>query len=229
MTQIKNKPQNTRSEYKRVWNDLSDSLERAVYHVTGKATEEQLRECGLEDAKKIIRKTKITNKDTVLEIGCGVGRLGYPISQLCKKWIGCDVSTNMLGFAKERLKQKPNTQFEELFGNDLRSIESNSIDVVYCSVVFMHLEEWDRYNYIKEGYRVLKKSGRIYIDNFNLDSDMGWEIFLAHHAFPLDKREPHISNSSNKIEFKVFLKKAGFTKIKFYEEDQTIIGTGMKK
>ena len=58
---------------------------------------------------------------------------------------------------------------------------------------------------------------------------MGWEIFLAHHAFPLDKREPHISKSSNKIEFKVFLKKAGFTKIKFYEEDQTIIGTGMKK
>ena len=95
-----------RSDYKKVWNQLSDSVERAVYHVTGKATEQQLRDFGLQDAEKIISKTKITRKDTVLEIGCGVGRLGYPISDFCRQWIGCDISSNMIGFAKERMKEK---------------------------------------------------------------------------------------------------------------------------
>ena len=218
-----------RSDYKKVWNKLSDSFERAVYHVTGKATEQQLRDFGLQDAEKIISKTKITRKDTVLEIGCGVGRLGYPISDFCRQWIGCDISSNMIAFAKERMKEKSNVRFVELSGNDLQSIENGSVDVVYCSVVFMHLEEWDRYNYVKEAYRVLKKGGRIYIDNFNLDSDMGWDIFLAHHAFPLEKREPHISKSSNKVEFKVFLKRSGFSKLKFFNENQTIIGTALKK
>ena len=221
--------ENRRSDYKNVWNKLSDSLDKAVYHVTGKATEQQLREFGLQDARKIIQRTNISNNDIVLEIGCGVGRLGYPMAQFCKQWIGCDVSSNMIGFAKERLKEKTNVRFIELSGNDLSSVESNSVDVVYCSVVFMHLEEWDRYNYVKEAYRVLKKGGRIYIDNFNLDSDMGWEIFLAHHAFPLEKREAHISKSSNKLEFKVYLKRVGFCKIKFFTEDQTIVGTGLKK
>ena len=229
MTQIKIKPQNTRSEYKRVWNDLSGSLERAVYHVTGQATEEQLRECGLQDAQKIIHRTKISSNDIVLEIGCGVGRLGYPIAQFCKQWIGCDVSSNMIGFATERLKDKTNVRFIELSGNDLSGIDSNSVNAVYCSVVFMHLEEWDRYNYVKEAYRVLKKGGRIYIDNFNLDSDEGWEIFLAHHAFPLEERAAHISKSSNKLEFKVFLKRVGFSKVKFFTENQIIIGTGFKR
>ena len=34
-------------------------------------------------------------------------------------------------------------------------IADSSIDVVYSTVVFMHLESWDRYAYVKEARRVL--------------------------------------------------------------------------
>lgn len=219
----------SRAEYKKVWNGLSGTLEDAVYHVTGKATEEQLRKYGLVDAQKIIRKLKVGSTDDVLEIGCGVGRLGYAMADYCRKWIGCDISSNMINHARKRLESKANAEFKELTGNDLSVIESNSVDVVYCSVVFMHLEEWDRYTYFQESHRILRKGGRIYVDNFNLDSEQGWEIFLAHHAFPAEERSPHISKSSTADELKVYLKMAGFKKGKTFQENQWVIATGIKK
>jgi ubiquinone/menaquinone biosynthesis C-methylase UbiE len=218
-----------KSEYKKVWNDLSTTIEDAVYHVTGNATEGQLRKYGHVDAQKIIRKLKVSSTDDVLEIGCGVGRLGYAMADYCKKWIGCDISSNMINHARTRLDGKTNAEFNELTGNDLSVIESNSVDAVYCSVVFMHLEEWDRYTYVQESHRILRKGGRIYIDNFNLDSEEGWAIFLAHQAIPIEKREAQISKSSTVDELKVYLKRAGFKKGKTFREGQWVIATGIKK
>ena len=44
----------------------------------------------------------------------------------------------------------------EISGYDLSGVADASVDVVYCTVVFMHLESWDRYNYISEAFRVLR-------------------------------------------------------------------------
>ena len=75
--------------------------------------------------------------------------------------------------ASKRLQDKENVDFKELTGCDLSIFEDNSFDVIYCSVVFMHLNEWDRFHYITEAYRVLKSKGRAYFDNFNLQSKEG--------------------------------------------------------
>ena len=83
-----------RSSYKKVWNDLASSFKKAVIHVTGDATEQQLQAFGSIDSQKIVSMTQINSNDTVLEIGCGVGRLGFCISDACKQWIGCDISGN---------------------------------------------------------------------------------------------------------------------------------------
>ena len=40
--------------------------------------------------------------DIVLEIGCGVGRVGRILAPFVREWIGCDVSTNMLRQAERR-------------------------------------------------------------------------------------------------------------------------------
>ena len=74
------------------------------------------------------------------------------------------------------------------------ALSDDSIDVVYCTVVFMHLDEWDRYEYVKEAFRVLKPGGRAYFDNFNLMSEEGWAIFESHHQ--ISERPSHISKSS---------------------------------
>ena len=74
----------------------------------------------------------------------------------------------MLKFAAERLSSLPGVEFVELWGNDLRPISDNSIDFVYSTVVFMHLESWDRYGYVREAFRVLRPGGKLYVDTVNL-------------------------------------------------------------
>ena len=70
-----------------------------------------------------------------------------------------------------------NVELHEISGYDLQPIPDTSVDVVYCTVVFMHIEEWDRYNYILEAARVLKPGGRIMVDNYSLATDSGWGMF----------------------------------------------------
>ena len=98
----------------------------------------------------------IGNDDIVLEIGCGIGRVGKVAAPLCRKWIGCDVASKMLSLTAERLKDLSNVELVEISGYNLSGSADASVDVVYCTVVFMHLEPWDRYNYVLEAFRVLR-------------------------------------------------------------------------
>jgi len=124
----------------------------------------------------------------------------------------------MLRYAQERLAGFKNVRFVELSGYDLRSIEDASVDLVYCTVVFMHLDEWERYNYILEACRVLRPGGRIFIDNFNLCSDEGWGIFETHRQLPPRARPPHMARASTLLEIDAYLQRAsGFEDIQVRE------------
>ena len=68
-------------------------------------------------------------------------------------------------------------EFVHLTGDGLPASLDGTIDVVYCTTVFMHLEEWDRYRYIQGAFRVLKPGGRLYVDSFSLLSEDGWALF----------------------------------------------------
>lgn len=144
--------------------------------------------------------------------------MGQVLAPICKQWIGCDVSPNMLRHARERLAGFSNVRFVELSGYDLRSIKDASVDLVYCTVVFMHLDEWERYNYILEACRVLRPGGRIFIDNFNLCSDEGWGIFETHRQIPPSARPPHMARASTLPEIEAYLQRAsGFQNIQVRE------------
>jgi len=218
-----------RSAYKEVWNDLSGAIKRAVMHVMGDVEEEQLQAAGEETVKDLQATVGANPGDVVLEIGCGVGRVGKVIAPLCKEWIGCDVSSNMLKHAQGRLKKLRNVRLVEISGFDLKPIPDESIDMVYCTVVFMHLDEWDRYNYVLEAKRVLRPGGRVFIDNFNLCHDTGWQVFETHRtAFAPGQRPSHISKSSTPAEIETYLKRAGFQSVQIREKNEWIQGWGVK-
>jgi ubiquinone/menaquinone biosynthesis C-methylase UbiE len=167
--------------------------------------------------------------DTILEIGCGIGRVGQALAPICKEWIGCDVSPRMLEHTRQRLAGIENVRLVEISGFDLAPIPNASVDLVYCTVVFMHLDEWDRYKYVLEAGRVLKPGGRVFIDNFNLRSEEGWEIFETHrNAIPPMYRPPHIGKSSTPQEFEVYLQRAGFQNIGVSETAAWVRGYGWK-
>ncbi len=166
--------------------------------------------------------------DVVLEIGCGVGRVGMVIAPLCKQWIGCDVSGNMLKHASNRLSAYENVSFIELSGFDLKPVADQSVDMVYCTVVFCHLDEWDRFYYVREAYRILRPGGRIFVDNFNLCSDEGWLVFEQHLAIPPNQRPPHISKSSTPQEIETYLRRAGFHSVTVEQCGTWVRGWGVK-
>jgi len=161
-------------------------------------------------------------------IGCGIGRVGKVVAPLCRKWIGCDVASNMLSLTAERLKDLSNVELVEISGYNLNGVADASVDVVYCTVVFMHLESWDRYNYISEAFRALRPGGRIYVDNINLCSDGGWKVFETHRAFLPANRLPHMTQNSTPEEIETYLKRAGFDEVRIRTDDDWIRASGIK-
>ncbi len=116
----------------------------------------------------------------------------------------------MVKHAKEYLRDRPNTTVVELATVGLMEFPLDSFDLVYCTVVFMHLLPWDRYKYVEEAFRVLRPGGRCYFDNVPMDTEHGWKVFMESASYPLDRRPAHISMCSTREELMVLLKKAGF-------------------
>jgi hypothetical protein len=112
-----------RSDYKTVWTNLSDTLANDKLYIAGSEDEGLFIKGGRFDADFLLEKVGINPTDTVLEIW-GVGRVGAHLAPHCRLWIGCDVSPNMVKFARERLAAVPNVELVETPGYDLAPIES---------------------------------------------------------------------------------------------------------
>jgi len=220
--------QAARSEYKKVWSALSTTSDQAKLHVIGVTEEAALRATGEQTLGFLQESVGIRKDDVVLEIGCGIGRVGRVVAPLCRKWIGCDVASSMLSLAAERLQDLPNVELKEISGYELTDVADASVDVVYCTVVFMHLESWDRYNYVLEAFRVLRPNGRIYIDNINLCSDGGWKVFETHRAMLPATRPPHMTQNSTPQEIETYLKRAGFSDVRIRTDDDWVRASGIK-
>lgn len=100
------------------------------------------------------------DKGTILEIGCGMGRLMKPLS-IHFKWVtGIDISAEILKEAEEYLRDIPNKSLFENDGKTLNLFADNSFDFVLTSGVLQHIP----YRSVIEGYlldavRVLKPNG----------------------------------------------------------------------
>jgi len=207
-------PPPARGDYKATWDAVAVDVDSAKLAVSGYTDEDEYARTARQNVQILEETVGLRPDDEILEIGCGVGRVGTALAPLCRRWVGADVSANMLRHAGERLRGFDNVELVELSGWDLAPIPSSSLDVVYCMVVFMHLDEWERFAYVREAMRVLRPEGRLYVDNFNLRSEPGWAFFMemATNYHPL-WRPPNISKSSTTDEMRTYLERAGFVDI----------------
>src|SRR6266576_284446 len=102
--------QPARSEYKKVWSALSTTGDQAKLHVIVVTDEDALQATGEETLRFIQESVGIGKDDVVLEIGCGIGRVGKVVAPLCRKWIGCDVALNRLAMTAVLLKELSNVE-----------------------------------------------------------------------------------------------------------------------
>ena len=101
-----------RAQYKEVWDSESIGLNQAENAVAGYTSQdERWNRSSSRFVERILKNTVGVNKDdTILEIGAGVGRIGNILAPMCKKWIGADVSSNMLKHLKKRLSKYNNIE-----------------------------------------------------------------------------------------------------------------------
>jgi SAM-dependent methyltransferase len=111
--------------------------------------------------------------DSVVEIGCGVGRLTRAISRDVGQIEAFDISQQMLELANQH--ELPNVRFHLANGDNLHPLADDSADLVLAYCVFQHLPSVDVLKkYVDEMLRVAKPgetcaftlSQRTWQDNF---------------------------------------------------------------
>jgi len=117
--------------------------------------------------KIFIKKIEIQEGNTILDVACGTGDVGFEILRKHSVSItGVDLSPKMVKLAQEKTKKRNlnNITFIEGDAENL-SIESNSIDCLTISYGFRNISNYEKA--LEEFYRVLKPGGKLGILEFS--------------------------------------------------------------
>jgi SAM-dependent methyltransferase len=218
-----------RRQYSEVWDALAASPLLARTAACGHESERRLRRSAEIPVNNLIELTDVRPQDDILEIGCGVARIGLELAPRCHSWTGTDISANMLATAAERLRGTNNTRLIKLQGIGLDELESDSFDLVYLTNMLSHLDEMDRWRYAKDAFRVLRPGGRLFIDNVDIESEEGWAAF-SHTALTSQESErpPYLPTPSTAAELRTYALRAGFRQVLAHKRAPLVILTAVK-
>lgn len=150
-----------------------------------------------------------------LEIGPGGGRFTELLLNYSEQILCADLSVEMLTHLKTRFQNEPRVSYMLLDGIHLDAIPDASMDLVASFDCFVHIEPRQIYNYVAQFQRILKPGGTGIIHHANLDSEIGWQVFLA--AMPSDLLyRQHFGTLSIMTPglMKTFVERAGFQIVK---------------
>jgi SAM-dependent methyltransferase len=102
---------------------------------------------------------------SVLEIGCGLGRLARPLAKRFKLVEAIDISPLMIHQAKEFVPPVPqNIVYQVCDGSGLIPLSAESVDFVFSFIVFQHIPHIDIIEtYFSEANRVLVSGGIVLV------------------------------------------------------------------
>ena len=106
---------------------------------------------------------KINLSDTVLDIGCGIGRFSFRLASTCKEVYGIDTSKDSIEFCieKSRVEGIFNAKFEVMDVTNLK-FDDETFDLVMSITCVQCITSKDDFiSTIKELWRVTKKGGHI--------------------------------------------------------------------
>jgi len=101
--------------------------------------------------------------ETVLDLGCGVGRFLPTFAGRFARVHGMDISENMIQQARANTGHLTNVELHVGSGTDLRPIASASLDFVFSYLMFQHVPDPAVvFSYIRDVSRVLREGGHFY-------------------------------------------------------------------
>jgi SAM-dependent methyltransferase len=96
-------------------------------------------------------KEMMKEQSSVLDVGCGTGRLSFQLTDKCKKIDGIDLSEKNIGVAKKNLKLKPSERisFYHTDAETFLGVNRNQYDYAVLSYVIHEIEKPDRVPLLK--------------------------------------------------------------------------------
>ncbi len=101
----------------------------------------------------------LTPQRTVVDVGCGIGRMDQHVAPRVGKLIGIDVAEEMVARARARLAEVPNVEYLAGDGWTLQPLADDSIDLVFSHIVFQHTPRKVTRSYFDDIARVLRPGG----------------------------------------------------------------------
>ncbi len=214
--------------YKAAWEAVGKDAGWAYTMMNGSPDETTLQRTGGEMAERLRSALGLDREQRVLELGCGVARIGRELAPMVGQWHGADISGALLKIAQQRTAHLHNAHFHEL-GRPALPFADASFDRAYAHLVFFHLDKEDLFIYLNELRRVLIPGGLVYFDTWNLMHPEGWNRFLwelEHHRHKRVK-PAHRNQFATAEEIRLYTEKAGLAPLHVLYESfwiQTIAG-----
>lgn len=130
----------------------------------------------------LIEKLKEEGVNTILDYGCGSGKLTNELSKLNGAEVyGIDISKDAITIAKSRDKKSKYILIPE----ERHLLDKKIFDIIICSFLFVTINEYKHFlSLINEMKSILKTNGKLYIFEFNLEA-----LGLDFYYFKTEKKK----------------------------------------
>ena len=110
--------------------------------------------------------------NSILDFGCGCGRLIRSLRPLCDPWAslyGTDIDQAAIAWCKDNIAD---ASFSMNGANPPLRYEGKSMDLIYACSVFTHLDAEDQFHWLAEMQRIMKPNGYLLLTfryRYNID------------------------------------------------------------
>ncbi|HOY31177.1 MAG TPA: class I SAM-dependent methyltransferase [Bacteroidales bacterium] len=141
------------------------------------------------------------NPQTILDFGCGTGRLLIPFAKRCKKTVGIDISEDILAIAKQNAINNHLHNIELYLSDDkLTNISNHKFDLINSYIVFQHIN-------VSRGKKIMQLLLKLLNTNGICSFHLTYYKDIAKHSKMVDFfriRIPFLHNFLNLIDHKPF-------------------------
>jgi len=113
---------------------------------------------------------------TVVEIGCGMGRMSAALAEHFDRVVGLDIAPRMVEEARRR-NGNPRVEFQLIEGGELRPGALSECEAIVSYEVLYYLPPADLARYFRDAFRLLKSGGR-FVFHINMEP-IRWKTRLA--------------------------------------------------
>jgi len=172
--------------------------------------EERFERTGKEEMSRLA--PFITSESTVVDLGCGVGRVAYYTAPLCRTLWAVDVSPEMLQYCKERLARFSNVRYAQCHDTRVPDIPDGSVDFLYSIIVLQHLEREDAVMLMRDSLRMLRAGGKAFFTWPNLLHDYYLDAFM-NYSENGEVANPSRARMYTTTELECVLPRVGFSEV----------------